>query len=566
MSHHSSRVGLALVAVVALGLAGALSAGDRSPPSENGPRLPAPGLDLPVDIDGDGLSTFSDRYLFNLWLAKGGSLAAALTRVEVVGDVLDLSGFFSSPDARLSADSAIEEGELEDVCKAHRDLLRGALAGNDGNADQADDFDDLNHGRKAFNNRKLHGLGSNGRSCADCHMASDSFQLSPANASARFAALLACRTQDPGADDPLFRAIDADDFRTNGESASDFTNLTVNGLVRIPFPLPPTLKLVDPATGLVTSETGVDVWRSIPSVLNVKLTGPDPGGLPWFRGPNIRGGYQLDARQATLSDQALGALIAHAEIRIPPAPAFLDDVAAFQAALFSSEGVRAMSEAIDRGELPPDPDPPLTEEEEIGKLVFIRACGHCHGGPGQSNPSQNVIIRFHNIQTQCPRPVDGINPATGLPFFPGFTGTPRWRFDPCPPSLARNTRLYEVTRPNGQVVRRATSDPGRSLLTGFASVGAGPPPLVPPAQDDWQSLDVPQVRNIRNTAPYFHNNSAATLDDLLDHYEELFKFILATGPQPPAPRPAAISTDGVNIDRPFTPEERPALMAYLLKI
>jgi hypothetical protein len=159
-----------------------------------------------------------------------------------------------------------------------------------------------------------------------------------------------------------------------------------------------------------------------------------------------------------------------------------------------------------------------------------------------------------------------INPATGLPFFPGFTGTPRWRFDPCPPSLARNTRLYEVTRPNGQVVRRATSDPGRSLLTGFASLGAGPPPLVPPPQDDWQALDVPQVRNIRNTAPYFHNNSAATLDDLLDHYEELFKFIAATAPPPPAPRPGVISTDGVNVDRPFTPEERPALMAYLLKL
>src|SRR5688572_2777141 len=183
MSHHSSRVGLALVVVVALGLAGALSAGDRSPPTENGPRLPAPGLDLPFDIDGDGLSTFSDRYLFNLWLAKGGSLAAALSRVEVVGDVLDLSAFFNSPDARLSADAALEEGEIEDVCKAHRDLLRGALAGNEGNPDQTDDFDDLNHGRKAFNNRKLRGLGANGRSCADCHMASDSIQLSPANAS-----------------------------------------------------------------------------------------------------------------------------------------------------------------------------------------------------------------------------------------------------------------------------------------------------------------------------------------------------------------------------------------------
>ena len=40
------------------------------------------------------------------------------------------------------------------------------------------------------------------------------------------------------ADDPLFRPIDADDFRTNGEDASDFSNLRQNGLVRVSFPLP----------------------------------------------------------------------------------------------------------------------------------------------------------------------------------------------------------------------------------------------------------------------------------------------------------------------------------------
>jgi cytochrome c peroxidase len=301
-------------------------------------------------------------------------------------------------------------------------------------------------------------------------------------------------------------------------------------------------------------------------VYNVKLTGADPNGPPALRGPNVRGGYQLDARQPTLEDQALGALLAHAEVQVPPDQDLLDGIAAFQQELFSSDGVRAMSRAIDQGEPVPDPDPVLTEEETTGKAVFARACGQCHGGPGQSNPVAPVVIRFHNIQTQCPRPVDAINPETGLPLFPGYTGTPRWQFKPCPPSLARNARLYQVVRPNGQVTRRPSSDPGRSLLTGFASLGAGPPPLVPPALDDWQALDVPQVRNVGKTAPYFHNNSAATLDDLLDHYEDLFKFIAATAPPPPAPRPPVISTDGVNIDRPFTTLERPALMAYLLKL
>ena len=41
---------------------------------------------------------------------------------------------------------------------------------------------------------------------------------------------------NPDADDPLFRPIDADDFRTNGDSAHDFSNLRQNGLVRITLP------------------------------------------------------------------------------------------------------------------------------------------------------------------------------------------------------------------------------------------------------------------------------------------------------------------------------------------
>lgn len=55
----------------------------------------------------------------------------------------------------------------------------------------------------------------------------------PAFVEARFQILQLRRRGDPDADDPLFRPIDADDFRTNGDAASDFSNLRQNGLVRI---------------------------------------------------------------------------------------------------------------------------------------------------------------------------------------------------------------------------------------------------------------------------------------------------------------------------------------------
>jgi cytochrome c peroxidase len=345
--------------------------------------------------------------------------------------------------------------------------------------------------------------------------------------------------------------VDANDYRINGDSASDFSNLRQNALIRITLPLPPNIRLIDPATNMPSSETSVDVWRMVPTVNNVKLTGPD-GLNPWPRGPDPSGGYQLDGRFATLQQQALGALTAHAEIQVAPGQGMLDDLSAFENVLFSSPGVRRLSNAVSAGVTPlPDADPPLNELEQAGKVVFTRACGQCHGGPGQSTP-QAPAVRYHDISTQCPRTVD--------------TGplAPRFVFKPCPASLARNIRSYEITLPMGvtsptgsSTIRRTSSDPGRALLTGFATVG-------PPAADDWNKLDVPSLRGISKTAPYFHNNSAATLEEVVAHYTEFFKRVQANviGTK----LPPAISTDGVNPDRPPHPEEIPALLAYLRKL
>ena len=87
-------------------------------------------------------------------------------------------------------------------------------------------------GQTHFNDATLDGLGANGRACATCHVPEDAFQLSPKTVERRHAALLAARERDPQADDPLFRPIDADDFRTNGAAADDYSNLR-RGLVRV---------------------------------------------------------------------------------------------------------------------------------------------------------------------------------------------------------------------------------------------------------------------------------------------------------------------------------------------
>ena len=432
--------------------------------------------------------------------------------------------------------------------------------GQDGNATGATPLncdqppcDAVARGRAAFHDRNLNQIGGNGRACSDCHIPSDGFQLSPEAARARFEALQAERAHNANADDPLFRPVDADDFRVNGDDAGDFSNLVDNGLVRVTMPLPANVKLIDPATGQPSSETTVDLWRAVMPVMNVAITGPDgvaptwPPGAPRVgimgqdpNGPNRQGGFQHDARFGTLQEQARGAFFGHAQVTAEPPPRLLDDLAAFQKTLFSSPGVELLAKAILSGAAPfPDPDPGLTELEQQGKAVFNRACAQCHGGalhPSGSTsdatlPGIRAIVRYHNIRATCPRP-----PTDG--------------YSPCPPRLARNARTYQITLADGTTRTVTTSDPGRLLLTGQLA--------------DLDVFDVTQLRGLGRTAPYFHNNSAATLEEVLDHYDAFFRFVARTNPPPNLP--PIISSNGLVVDRGIVrADERAALLAYLRK-
>ncbi|HEY0992696.1 MAG TPA: hypothetical protein VGD80_36835 [Kofleriaceae bacterium] len=427
-------------------------------------------------------------------------------------------------------------------------------------------------GRANFHDRTLAQLGGNGRACSDCHMDSQRFQLTPAAALARYTAM-----NLSGVDDPLFRPIDADDFRSHGADAQDYTNLIENGLVRVTIPLPSNVKLLDcgstipcPATALPTSESVADVWRAVPSILDVRITGPDGVDPVWPRGPNPRGGYQLDGRIDTLQNQALAALRGHASIQVDPGASWLDDVAAFERTQFSSSRVEELSDAMATMASPlPDPDPVLDELETQGKAVFRRACAHCHGNlgdhPSGSTPiaqgtpgTPTALIRYHFVITACPRPIDTVTP-------------PRFLFAACSPSQMKNVRTYEITNsgvaPTGTpcggpapqpscVTRVTTSDPGRMLLTGYPAPG-GP--------GDIEHLDTPSLHGISLTAPYFSNNTAATLEDVVEHYKQFFKRVAIQAPTAPllTTQPGVIPPVH---DRPFTDAEVPALLAYLRKI
>jgi cytochrome c peroxidase len=485
------------------------------------------------------------------------------------------------PGPQLGDDNACTTDRCDPVTGA---VTHAAIALDDGDECTTDSCDVVTgpahvpvdstscRGKANFHDRTLAGLGGNGRACADCHMPSERFQLTPAAAMTRFNAMISS-----GEDDPLFRPIDANDFRINGAAAHDYTNLTVNGLIRVTIPLPANVKLLDcgsavpcPATARPTSETVADVWRSVPSILDVNITGPDGFAPVSLRGPNRSGGYQLDGRIDTLQNQALAALRSHAAISVDPPVSFLDDVAGFQSTQFSSPGVEILSDAMAAGTVPlPDPDPELDALETAGKAVFNRSCGQCHGNqgghPSGSTPilqgtegTPTALIRYHTIFSTCPRPVDTVSP-------------PRFLFKACSPSQMANVRTYEITNsgvpPSGTacggaapqppcVTRVTSSDPGRMLLTGYP-VPAGP--------GDIEHFDIPGLRGISRSAPYFVNNTAATLEEVLDHYKAFFQRVAIQAPAAPllTTQPGVVPPVQ---DRPFTDAEVPALLAYLRKI
>ena len=340
----------------------------------------------------------------------------------------------------------------------------------------------------------------NGRSCATCHVPEEAFQLTPQHVEARFQALEQRRLTDPTADDPLFRSIDANDF------ADDFTNLRKHALVRVAIQLPTDAngqKLVWPVND--PSAAVVSVWRSTPTVMNTAFTAP----------------YQLDGRQLNLEDQALGALVGHAEITTEPLRRFLADVAAFQNGQFSSPAVKNLSVALASGAPLPPTDPILTIEEQRGKGLFNQHCATCHGGPTQTVPLTRLPPGIRNIRISKPVPPIGAD----LPFAPSPLQPRLWAFR-VPGQAAPEVRL--------------STDPGQALLTGNIA--------------HLNFFDIPTLYGISKTAPYFHDNSAATLEDVVRHYQVDAIFVRRVAPVG-APRPDLILDD-----------EIAPLVAYLKKI
>lgn len=334
----------------------------------------------------------------------------------------------------------------------------------------------LRSGKKLFRKETFVG---NGRTCATCH-SSETGTVSPEDAQRRF-------QNDP--DDPLFLHDGSDDGNGHGVS-----RMLSDATILVEIPLPDNVRLADdPAARSIV------LRRGIPSTLNTPALDPV---------------LMLDGREPDLETQARNAIRGHAQSSEELTEKELRRIATFQKTdgFFTSNALRKFART---GKAPVLPEGE-TESEKRGRVFFEDApfdtvtkaglCAVCHSGPM----------------------LNQTNKFLPLPVPPGS------RFQTILVSefnAAKNpVHEFIFTNPDGTTTNISSPDPGRALITGDPRNFPG---------DSLNAFKIPTLWGVRRTAPYFHDNSAKTLEAVAEHYKQFFAVITT----PPGGAPTIVLTD-----------------------
>jgi cytochrome c peroxidase len=344
----------------------------------------------------------------------------------------------------------------------------GAVSGK--GASGEDQGTNRGDGQHLFENETF---GGNGRTCLTCHSRKTG-TVSPQDAEARFQA-------NPL--DPLFLHDGSDDGLGHGA-----TRMRANATVLMNIPLPPNVRLAD------SSDRFVTVRRGIPTTLNTPALDPV---------------LMLDGRQPTLELQAGGAIHDHAQATAPPTLAELELIKQFQTteAFFTSPELRNRALGDQSPRLPKG----ITASERRGRRFFEDVppdpsdgfrpglCAHCHSGTLLNQVSELAPFFF------------GVPVKTGTRFQNVLVSFFNQASNP-----VREFIFNEGTPNEAHIF---SPDPGRALITGIVDD--------PITFENIDAFKIPQLRGVRLTAPYFHDNSAKTLEDVAAHYTRFFRFVTA---------------------------------------
>ena len=423
------------------------------------------------------------------------------------------------------------------------------------------------------NNAFFQSLGTNGRSCASCHVVSQAWGLSVKGVRARF--------ESSDGTDPLFASIDGancPDAKTG--DAADHSLLLNNGVIRIFLPVPTgaqfKIKVITDPYGCAmvrdpnTQQEIVSVYRrpqpdtNLHFLSTVMFDGRETVA-PLNNGPTFMSNLVTD-----LTHQVTDAILGHAQASTPPTSAQVSEIVNFELGLFTAQIYDNAAGRLDAHGATGGPSnlakqlyhPGINDSlgndptgAKFNPVVFSLFQPWLNLGSGQNDRGEDdtaearrAIARGEQIFNTFPLTISnvrGLNDNLALSNPTSFTGTCSTCHDtpnvgnhsfPLPLDIGTshstdyehdaniraaltqlsspNLPIYEITGctdpfNSGQPASFFTTDPGKALITGQCS--------------DFNRGKGPILRGLVARAPYFHNGSAADFKQLVNFYDLRFQ-------------------------------------------
>ncbi len=400
-------------------------------------------------------------------------------------------------------------------------------------------------------------IGTNGRACVSCHEPRSAWAVSAASIQDRF-------RQSNGLD-PIFRpndgaTCDTADVSTLDARRTAYKLLLEQGLIRIGLtipasqlgsnpPVPPDFQITsvtDPygCTNLSVSPQAVSFYRRpLPSAnleFLLKCPSSNPGCAPLS--------IMWDGREPSLASQAIDATLGHAQAASPPTADQLDQIVGFETAIFDAQIFDEDAGRLDKHGATGGPENLSTQEFFIGindvlspgfsDLVFnLYDAWASSTGTDERAEARSSVARGQALFNARQFTIDKVNGLNLFPFdplgaAPLTTGTCTTCHDS--PNVGNHSKKLsinigipdavtpvlnisalpvftvactETSGPLAGVVFKVT-DLGRAAITGkCADVGKFKGPI---------------LHGLAARSPYFHNGSAATLDDVVNFYDQRF--------------------------------------------
>ncbi|MCA9634745.1 MAG: hypothetical protein KC420_01785 [Myxococcales bacterium] len=319
---------------------------------------------------------------------------------------------------------------------------------------------------------------SNGRTCFSCHRGADEdFGLPPPPLSASIPA-----------DDPIFTGINAD---AQGDPDAS-NNLENHGLFKYRF------GRFNPARTQDDPFRTSFAWRKSPTLVNAAFNH----------------GFLNDGRSRVMFETARGAVFSHtqdSDDRFDDLFSNKDgaDIEAFVFSILSDPVLAALRDPNDPMHDTLASDPYYTVElstkaQKRGRKVFDENCFVCHDTPNVFNNRSNVEALGAGDR---PENFPAFAPSTGRTFNIGVS--------------ERNKHNLRFTQDLGGgnfapiVIPLAKENGERVDYVIDMDIGlAGTTARV----EDLGRFKVPQLRNLAKNGPYFHDNSADTIEEVVDYF------------------------------------------------